>query len=330
VLAAAGLAVAQTTGTISGQVIDSQGLVVPGATVTVTGGQGVKTAITDREGRFSVPFLVPGSYTVRVDMSGFKSVEQKDVVVRLGFTAELNLTLQVGGVEETVNVTVASPVVDTSSTTIGATLDNQLLERVPIGRRFSDTLYMAPGVSSGGTIGSANPSVSGASGLENAYVVDGVNITNAGYGALGSYSIVFGSLGNGTPYDFMQEVQVKSGGYEAEYGQSTGGVVNVITKSGSNSFKGALFGYSRPRQLESDWTNVQTPNGSVNTTDTQLYDFGAAIGGPIVRNKLFFFGAFDPSFETRTLIADERPGELPAGVVGRGGPSVASTPTRER
>jgi len=303
VLAAAGLAVAQTTGTISGQAVDSQGLVVPGATVTVTGTQGAKTAITDREGRFSVPFLVPGSYTVRVDLTGFKSVEQKNVIVRLGFTAELNLTLQVGGVEETVNVTVASPIVDTSSTTIGATLDNQLLERVPIGRRFSDTLYMAPGVSSGGTIGSANPSVSGASGLENAYVVDGVNITNAGYGALGSYSIVFGSLGNGTPYDFMQEVQVKSGGYEAEYGQSTGGVVNVITKSGSNSFQGSLFGYSRPRQFESAWTDVQTPNGSVNTTSTQLSDVGAAIGGPVARNRLFFFGAFDPSFETRRMIA---------------------------
>jgi hypothetical protein len=317
VLAAAGVAVAQTTGTIAGQIVDSQGLVVPGATVTVTGAQGVKTAITDREGRFSVPFLVPGSYTVRVDLTGFKSVEQKNVIVRLGFTAELNLTMQVGGVEETVNVAATSPVVDTSSTTIGATLDNQLLERVPIGRRFSDTLYMAPGVSTGGTIGSANPSVSGASGLENAYVVDGVNITNAGYGALGSYSIVFGSLGNGTPYDFMQEVQVKSGGYEAEYGQSTGGVVNVITKSGSNNFQGSLFGYSRPRQLESAWTNIQTPNGSVNTTGTQLNDVGAAIGGPVVHNKLFFFGAVDPSFETRTMIAPTNdPASFPLSALG--------------
>ena len=77
-------------------------------------------------------------------------------------------------------------------------------------------------------------------GLENQYVVDGVNITNAGYGALGSYSIVFGSLGNGTPYDFMQEVQVKTGGYEAEFGQSTGGVVNVVTKSGTNDLRGSV------------------------------------------------------------------------------------------
>src|SRR5207244_8863275 len=107
----------------------------------------------------------------------------------------------------------------------------------PVGRRFSDTLYLAPGVSSSGNLGSANPSIGGSSGLENQYVVDGVNITNGGYGALGSYSIVFGSLGNGTPYDFMQEVQVKTGGYEAEFGQATGGVINVVTKSGSNTVK---------------------------------------------------------------------------------------------
>ena len=143
--------------------------------------------------------------------------------------------MDVGGLTETVQVSSASPVIDTSSTTIGANIDSDLLSRLPVGRRFSDTLYVAPGVSTGGTVGEANPSISGGSGLENQYVVDGVNITNQGYGALGSYSIVFGSLGNGTPFDFMKEVQVKTGGYEAEYGQATGGVVNVVTKSGTNT-----------------------------------------------------------------------------------------------
>lgn len=88
-------------------------------------------------------------------------------------------------------------------------------------------------------MGTANPSIEGSSGLENQYVVDGVNITNGGYGALGSYSIVFGSLGNGTPYDFMQEVQVKTAGYEAEFGQATGGVINVVTKSGRTRSRAA-------------------------------------------------------------------------------------------
>src|SRR4029077_15880150 len=141
-------------------------------------------------------------------------------------------------------------------TTTGMVLDSDTLERIPTGRRFSDTLYIAPGVSSGGQVGHANPSVSGASGLENQYVVDGVNITNAGYGALGSYSIVFGSLGNGVPFDFIKEKQGKTGGYEAEFGQSTGGVVNVVTKSGTNTLRGSGFGYFRPEGLESSYDQV--------------------------------------------------------------------------
>ena len=307
---------AQTTGVISGRVTDSQGLAVPGATITVTGPQGAKTAATDADGRFQVPYLTPGPYTVRVELQGFKAVEQSNVSVRLGQTVDLPLTMQVGGLTETVNVSGAAPVVDTTTTTIGAALDSSLLTRVPVGRRFSDTLYIAPGVSTGGSVGNANPSVAGASGLENQYVVDGVNITNGGYGALGSYSIVFGSLGNGTPYDFMQEVQVKTGGYEAEYGQSTGGVINVITKSGTNKLSGSVFGYSRPDKLESSWTQVQTANGTVNTVGTQNSDVGAAVGGPIVHDRLFFFGAIDPSWDRTTLIAPDDVTNFPLRALG--------------
>jgi outer membrane receptor protein involved in Fe transport len=90
-----------------------------------------------------------------------------------------------------------------------------------------------------------------------------VNITNAGYGALGSYSIIFGSLGNGTPYDFIKEVQVKTGGYEAEYGQAIGGVVNVVTKSGTNLMRGSAFGYARPQGLEGNWKQYESKNGTV-------------------------------------------------------------------
>jgi hypothetical protein len=94
---------------------------------------------------------------------------------------DVPLRLEVGGVNETVNVTAASPLIDATSTTAGAVISSDLLERVPVGRRISDTLYVAPGVSSGGTVGQANPSMSGGSGLENEYVIDGVNVTNAGY-----------------------------------------------------------------------------------------------------------------------------------------------------
>ena len=190
---------------------------------------------------------------VKVELQGFRTLDRQNIDVRLGQRVELTLPLQVGALTESVNVTGAPPVVDASSTTTGAVLDSEMLQRAAGRPPFSDTLYIAPGVSSGGQVGDANPSVSGGSGLENQYVVDGVNITNAGYGALGSYSIVFGSLGNGVPFDFIKETQVKTGGYEAEYGQSTGGVVNVVTKSGTNTLRGSVFGYFRPDALESSY-----------------------------------------------------------------------------
>ena len=294
-----------TTGTISGRIVDAQGLALPGATVTVTGSQGIKTGVSDNEGRFTVPFLTPGAYAVRVELQGFMPVDRSDIQVRLGQTVAVPLTMQIGAVEESIQVVSASAPVDTTSATIGAILDSDTLSRLPVGRRFSDTLYLAPGVSTGGSVGVANPSVGGSSGLENQYVVDGVNITNGGYGALGSYSIVFGSLGNGTPYDFMEEVQVKTGGYEAEFGQATGGVINVVTKSGSNAVKGSAFGYVRPHSLESDYQTVQSIEGTVNTVASRLSDAGGTIGGPILHNRLFFFGAIDPQWETTTFVAPD-------------------------
>jgi len=292
-----------TTGSISGRIVDAQDLVMPGVTVTATGPQGAKSAVSDNQGRFNLPFLTPGPYSVKAELQGFKTIERTDIQVRLDQTVDLPLTMELATLTENITVSGAAPAVNPTQTTTGSNLDSATLSELPIGRRFSDTLYLAPGVSSSGNLGSANPSVSGSSGLENQYIVDGLNITNGGYGALGSYSIIFGSLGNGTPYDFMQEVQVKTGGYEAEYGESTGGVINVVTKSGSNDLRGSVFGYIHPDSFENSWRQVQTANGTVNTVQTQLSDSGATIGGPVVHDHLFYFAAFDPQWETRTLIA---------------------------
>ena len=308
VLALAGLAAAQeTTGTLSGRIVDAQGLAVPGATINVTGPQGARSVVTDGAGRFSVPFLIPGIYAVRAELQGFKAVEQKDIVVRLEQTADLNLKMEVGGLTETVQVIGGAPVVDTQTTTAGANLDSAMLARLPVGRSLAETLYVAPGVSSGGGTGTSNPSIGGGSGLENQYVVDGVNISSSGFGSLGSYSRVasLGSLGNGVTYDFIKEVQIKTAGYEAEFGQSTGGVVNVVTKSGSNALHGTLFGYTRPNKLESKYTQIHTANGWVNTTGTTLGDFGAEAGGPVMKNHLYFFGAIDPQWDKKWTIAPD-------------------------
>lgn len=300
----------ETTGVITGRVVDDQGLGLPGAAVTVSGAQGQRRAVTDANGVFRVSSLTPGVYSVQVDLKGFKGLTQDSIPLSLGQTVNLQtLLMQVGGLTERVELVANPPVIDASTTTVGAIVDADLLQRVPVGRRFSDTLYIAPGVSSGGGTGEANPSIAGASGLENQYIVDGVNITNTGYGALGSYSIIFGSLGNGVPFDFLQEVQVKTAGFEAEHGQATGGVVNVITKSGGNAYHGSAFAYVRPDALEGEYTPVVSQSLSreeaVNTTGSSLTDAGFELGGPIVPDRAFFFAALDPQWEEQQRIAPE-------------------------
>src|SRR5207248_9099867 len=139
---------------------------------------------TDADGRFTLAFLTPGSYAVHVELQGFTQIDRPDLQVRLGQTVEMPLTLQLGGLEETIQVVSTAPTLDTANATVGASLDSATLSRLPVGRRFSDTLDLAPGVSTGGNVGVANPSFEGSSGLENQYVVDALDITNVRYGPL--------------------------------------------------------------------------------------------------------------------------------------------------
>jgi hypothetical protein len=303
-------------GTLSGRILDAQKLPVPGVTVTATGPQGARTSVSDADGRFSIPFLTPGNYDIRAELQGFKSFEQKAVIISLGQTTDIPVEMQVGGVTETVNVTAESPLINTKSTTIGAVLNTDSLRNLPVGRTFAQALYLTPGVSNSGTAGQANPSISGGTGLENQYVVDGANVTNTGYGGLGSYSIVFGSLGNATPYDFIKEIQVKTGGYEAEFGQATGGVVNVVTKSGTNRLRGSAFAYAQPDQLQSSFKQFEASNGSVNTISTTQSDVGVEGGFPVMRDRLFFFGAIDPSWRTTTFVAPADVAHFPLRALG--------------
>ena len=249
----AGAAAAQDTGgTLAGRTVDAQGLPLPGVAVTATGAQGAKTAVSDADGRFTVPFLTPGSYAVHVELQGFAPIDRTDVQVRLGQRIDLPLTLQC-------RVAAGN---DSRSSRRHRRSTRRAPRSVPAStaprcRACRSAAASATRCTSRRASARAARSArrtrrsADSSGLENQYVVDGVNITNGGYGALGSYSIVFGSLGNGTPYDFMQEVQVKTGGYEAEFGQATGGVINVVTKSGSNALRGSAFGYCAAVGLES-------------------------------------------------------------------------------
>ena len=303
--ALAGWAQQPITGAVSGFVTDETGAALPGATVTLTSGQGASTLVTDRTGRFLAPYLTPGTYAVRAEMAGFGAVERHDVEVRLGQRVDLTFSLPVGTFAEAVDVRGASPVIDFTSASASTNLDGSLLSQIPVGRTLGDILYLAPGVSSGGGTGIANPSMSGASGLENQYTVDGVGINEPRRGTLGVYSEDYGALGSGVTYDFIEEIQTRTAGGEAEYAQSTGGQVNVVTKSGTNEWHGSAFAYLRPEGLEGDRQELSLDAGAANTTGTQGWDAGLALGGPLLKDRAFFFLAVNPQEAQTTFIAPE-------------------------
>src|SRR5205807_2860440 len=147
---------------------------------------------------------------------------------------------------QVVEVTASSVGIDTTSTAIGANLTDDFYRSVPVSRNIVGLFYLSAGVASGGGSGAANPSISGGSGLENLYVADGVNITDSAFGGLGIFTRIYGSVGTGINLSFIKEVQVKTGGFEPQYGQATGGVVQIVTKSGGQNFHGALAGFFAP------------------------------------------------------------------------------------
>lgn len=291
-------------GSLSVEVRDSSGAVVPRASVTLSGPTGDSKADTGDGGQAVFFGLVPGRYRVRVERSGFRTAEVPDLVVNANQRTPIAVDLEVGAVTETVTVSSAMVTIDTTTTTTGAILTQSDYSNVPIGRNVSSLFYLAPGAApAGDTLLQGNPSVSGATGLENQYIIDGVNATDPGYGAFGVFSINYGSLGTGVNTDFVKEVQVKTGGFEAQYGAAMGGIVNIITDSGGNELHGSAYVYSAPDFAEGEYKQpnefprVGAPQ--TETTGRSGWDFGVNIGGPIMKNKFFWYGSFNPSFTNR-------------------------------
>jgi hypothetical protein len=286
-----------TTGVIEGRVRDQAGNPVPDATVTAVANRAPASAVTDSQGRYTIANLPPGIYKVRAEAPGKAPIVLDEVSVSIQTKSRIDVTL-VAGQTETVTVTAEAPVVDTKSVTTGGSFKvDKFIDQLPVGRNLASTLTLAPGVASGGGTGAGNYSISGSSGLENSYVVDGVNITNTGYGGIGSYNIIYGSLGTGVTYDFLEEVQVKTGGIDVEYGQATGGVVNTVVKTGTNELSGSVAFYGGSFVNEFQQANLFV--GAVNQVkgtwnDSAQYDLGLSIGGPIVKDKLFYFLAYNP------------------------------------
>ena len=304
------------TGGLNGIVADPSGAAIVDAKVTITGPQGSITTSTDKNGRFSATTLRPGYYDVKVEKVGFSTTTATHNEVTVSVSSSLNLKLQVGSESTTVQVTAEAVPVDTENTAITATLTDTFYNSIPMPRNVTSIFYAAPGVQAGqvnGTPGQAgpganNPSIGGASGLENLYVVDGVTITDQAFGSIGTFNRYHGSLGTGINLAFIKEVDVKTYAFEPQYGKATGGIVQIVTKSGGNTYHGALSAYFAPGVF---WANRYqyyqfgyqqvTPS---QTLSQPQFDASIELGGyvPALKDKVFFFASFDPSLN-RSMVA---------------------------
>jgi Carboxypeptidase regulatory-like domain/TonB-dependent Receptor Plug Domain len=280
---------AQTTGQIEGTVFDSSGSALPGVTVEISSPslQGTRTAVTSVGGTYRIPSLPPGNYRVRFTLQGFGRVE-KQAQVRLDRTAKVDVTLQVAATEQVV-VSGEAPLIDTSSTTGGTTYTAATIARLPLGRNYTDIVKSNPGVmpDRGDLQGRSQAlTVYGSTSAENSFIIDGVNTTN----------VIRGFQGKVINNEFIQEVEVKTDSYKAEYGSATGGIVNVITKSGGNDFHGDGFVFYDNNSLRSNEVFTSHDSNTATGTLTPEFartDFGADLGGFFIKDRLWFFGAYD-------------------------------------
>jgi len=303
-------------GSLTGAVVDSTGGAIVGAQTTLVGPQGNQGIATNGSGLFTFQDLIPGLYKLDVEMKGFRRAEVPDITINVGRVTSVRVQLEPGSVTSTVEVISSAVTIDTSTTAVATNLNDEFYQKLPVQRNVTGLFYLAPGVVSGGGTGEANPSIGGATGLENLYIADGVSITDTAFGGIGVFSRVYGSVGTGINLSFVKEVQIKTGSIQPQYGGATGGVVQIVTKSGGNQYHGAIAGYFQPNQFEAQRLNVDAFNLANPVGDVlhkANFDVSGEIGGPvpfIAKNKLFFFGSFDPSRVDSTTLGPPLSGQF--------------------
>jgi hypothetical protein len=296
----------ETTGNIEGTITDPSGAAVPGVTVTV-GSRGTtegarpdatvgftRTVTADESGFFRVLNVPPGFYSVTTTaISGFSGATNPNVEVVLGKTTPVNFQLQTGNVSETVTVTSDAVSIDPTDNKIQTNITAQTAELLPKGVNFTSLLTVAPAVRAEPLSGGFQ--IDGASGSENTFIIDGQEVTNFRTGTL--------NQNNNIPFQFVQDVQVKSSGFEAEFGGATGGVINVVTKGGSNDFHGETGISFRPAEFQAGprrfLTNVfpGAPRYFQPRRDNGTDFFPhITLSGPVVRDRIYFLGSYAPQF----------------------------------
>jgi len=291
-------------GNLGGIVYDASKASVPGAQVTITGPIGSLSQSTTDQGSFLFSTLIPGIYSVKVQKPGFKVASVKSAEVQINKTTSIEVILETGQVSETVEVSAATVTVDTSTSAVTADISDTFFQNIPVQRGVANLFYLSPGAVDGIQTGGNNPSISGSSGLENSYVADGVSINDPAFGGLGVWARSYGALGSGINQSFVKEVQIKTGGFEPQYGHASGGIVQIVTKSGSTKTHGEVGGYFHPLGMQTTPLNADDPQfGRVNLFGRYLgnanYEGDAELGGYVplgkLRDHLFYFGNFNPS-----------------------------------
>lgn len=292
-----GAAHAQATGGIFGKATDASGGVLPGVTVTVTGPtlQQPMVQVTQSSGAYQFPVVPIGTFTVTFELSGFKKAVRTGVVLTSGFNAPIDMKLEVGAMSEEVTVTAAAPVVDTKKTTSGATFTSEILEKIPTARDPWQIINMTPGVQAGLNVGGSS------SGQQ-------VGLTSRGTGANVQWNLEGGSItdlsSNSSPayfnFDSFEQISVTNGGGDVSV-QSSGLSINLVTKSGSNVFKGSATGTFQNDKMQGN--NVSEAQFLKGTTGflsgapiKKLYNLTAEYGGPIMKNRLWWWAAVDKAY----------------------------------
>ena len=281
-----------TRGSIAGTVRDVSGAIVPGATVTVThvATNAAQTVTTDAEGFYRVPALEPGRYQVSTELSGFRTVEQRDIDVRPAQETPIDVKLEPAGVGETVQVVAEAGTLglNRNNPTIATTITSRLIEELPLpqGRNLNNLILTVPNASS--TVGQGTYAVNGNRPRNNNYMIDGTDNNDM------SVTIPTTAM---VP-EAVAEFQVMQNPYSVEFGRNSGGQINIITKSGTNSFRGDLFDYYQSSGLNS-LNNLEKASGLTVPAKEIRHQLGGDLGGPIFRNRLFFFTLYQRDSQQR-------------------------------
>ena len=293
--AAAAAQTRSTSADLGGVVYDQSQAVLPGVTVTVTNADTglVRTAVTSGDGRFAVLALPPGTYRLNVELQGFAPQTREGVQLALGSAVEVGFTLALAGAQEQVSVVAEAPLVDTQKTAIATVVSQQQIESLPInGRNFISFSVITPGVTTDrtpqqGASATSGLTFAGQRARSNNITVDGVDNNDA---AVGAVRATFSQ-------EAVREFQVLTNSYSAEFGKASGGVVNIVTKSGTNRLSGNLFGYFRDEALNAkEHFEKFDPTGTAIERDKAPFrqqQFGFTLGGPIRRDRSFYFLSFE-------------------------------------